>query len=106
MNLLKMQLRQRQTAEEVAAIKDKIGADPTERALLLDDIMNSLPGDWQLRWCSSNLCACMGGSNCSGGLWKYGYTREEWQKWLEDRGLVKPLRIIEEKTNAILKSNT
>jgi hypothetical protein len=43
--------------------------------------MRHLPLDHALRWCESELCACAGAANCSGGLRKRGVSKDEWQEW-------------------------
>lgn len=48
----------------------------------LNSHMNTLPLDWKYRWCESDVCACLGAANCSGGLIKNGFTKEQWQEWV------------------------
>jgi len=48
----------------------------------LDELMNEMPKEWRDYWCSSQTCACMGGTNCSGGLAAKGFTREDWEQWM------------------------
>lgn len=55
----------------------------------LDKLMNDMPEDWRSRWCGSEVCACMGCANVSGGIALKGYSKADWQLWLEEND-VKP----------------
>lgn len=49
----------------------------------IDAFMENMPKDWRYRWCESKRCYCLGGANCSGGLRARGFTKEDWQKWVD-----------------------
>jgi hypothetical protein len=44
--------------------------------------MRDMPVATALNWCESEMCACMGCVNGSGGLERHhGVTKEEWREW-------------------------
>lgn len=62
-----------------------------DRVLELHIAIQQVPEEWRYRWCGPktgeetqdwHACACMGAANCSGGLGRGGFTREEWEEWV------------------------
>lgn len=45
--------------------------------------LREMPEEWRNNWCSSNMCACSGAANCSGGLGGK-CTKEEWKEALNE----------------------
>ena len=51
----------------------------------IDEVMQAMPESWRTYWCEAEVCACMGGANCSGQLKRLGYSKQEWQQWIDSR---------------------
>jgi len=47
-------------------------------------IMNKMPLEWCYKWCENRICCCLGCANVSGGLTKNGFTKQDWQKWVNE----------------------
>lgn len=45
----------------------------------LDGLLRMMSPDIRRMWCDSPACACMGCANGTGGLKKFGVTRERWR---------------------------
>jgi hypothetical protein len=59
--------------------------DEEKRALSFDELMAIMPEKWRERWCSAEVCGCMGCVNGSGHLESYGHTKEDWVRWRAQR---------------------
>lgn len=59
---------------------------PARRLEVLAALLQSMPAAWRTRWCSSQLCGCLGAANCSGQLAAAGFTRDEWESALRAQG--------------------
>jgi hypothetical protein len=56
-------------------------APPHPMPASIDRIMENMPQAWRKRWCTTELCACLGCANGAGGLPSIGITREQWEEW-------------------------
>lgn len=57
--------------------------EPTAHQDRLNALLMAKREDARYRWCESNLCACMGCANGPGGITAAGFTREDWQAWVD-----------------------
>lgn len=57
------------------------GTPEQQRKYELDFYMQRMIVKTARHWCGSELCACLGCANRSGGLAEKGFTREEWVQW-------------------------
>ena len=59
-----------------------------DRERRVDYLMAEMQESWRNNWCDPGVmgCACLGCANNSGGLIEKGYTREDWEAWLERSG--------------------
>lgn len=53
----------------------------------LDLLMLRMHPAERLSWCEAQACACVGAANCSGGLLDKGYSKADWQKWLDNNSI-------------------
>src|SRR5262245_21726610 len=51
------------------------------REEILNALMRSKSTEVRNRWCEGT-CGCMGCANRSGGLCDFGFTKQDWEKWL------------------------
>ena len=49
----------------------------------LDSLMRGMEASWRKNWCSGGMCGCLGCANGSGRLMQFGYTKAEWQAWVD-----------------------
>lgn len=57
----------------------------SDRWWLIHNYMSHMPLKHAMYWCESELCACLGCANRSGGLHKAGITKEEWREYMAEQ---------------------
>jgi len=49
----------------------------------LDEVMENIPKEDRYVWRYSAICDCIGAANCTGGLRMNGYTKNDWEIWVQ-----------------------
>ena len=50
----------------------------------INDYMDAMPPDDRYNWCEADQCHCLGCANNSGGLLAAGFTKADWQAWVDE----------------------
>ncbi len=69
-----------------------LGGCMSDTKLTIHEVMEAMPEQWRHRWCGGSACACLGGANCSGGLMRHGFTKQDWEDWKAETGFVDPVK--------------
>lgn len=78
-----MEDRQERIKKLAAAQRKRLTPEQVERRIAhMDKLMQPLSEKARLKWCRSELCACAGCANGSGGLGERGFTQEDHAAWL------------------------
>ena len=51
--------------------------------MTIDKFMETVPLRWRYHWCNAEICCCLGCINKATKFFQHGFTKEDWQKWVE-----------------------
>lgn len=59
----------------------------------LDRVMASMQENWRYYWCESGACGCLGCANGSGQLLSLGFSKKDWETWVQNNPSPTPVKL-------------
>jgi hypothetical protein len=69
-------------ADKYRDARRRLGLPESDERPSIDELMSRLSPKAQAYWCEGGSCGCNGCANNAGHLSAFGYSQEDWQRWL------------------------